>query len=125
MRQVPKPGVSMNCHPPAAHDRPGPTPSRTCPGCLPARTHLCALVSLVYEPPEVKHHVPGEGLQLLRSHVRDLQPLQVEHVLLVVGHLRGHRGGLQRPGKGAAARVLGTATSHSHTGRGIQATLCS
>lgn len=82
--------------------RPGPrahVPAAAARGLRPARTHLCALVSLVYEPPEVKHHVPGEGLQLLRSHIRDLQPLQVKHVLLVVGHLWGHGDGLQRLGR--------------------------
>ena len=56
------------------------------PGCL--QTHLRALVPLIDEPPQVKDHVPRQGLQLLRGHVRELQPLQVEHVLLIVGHLR-------------------------------------
>lgn len=46
----------------------------------------------------MKHHVPGKGLQLLRGHIRNLQPLQVKHVLLVVGHLRAYTGpALQRP----------------------------
>lgn len=52
------------------------------------QTHLRALVPLVDEPPQVEDHVPRQGLQLLRGHVRELQPLQVEHVLLVLGHLR-------------------------------------
>lgn len=58
--------------------------------------HLRALIPLIQEPPEVKHHVPGESLQLLGRHVRELQPLQVKHILLVVGHLWAHTAGLQR-----------------------------
>lgn len=75
--------------------RPKPRPA------LPIRqTHLPALIAIIYEPPEVKHHVPREGLQLLWGHVWNLQPLQVKHVLLVVGHLRAHTGpGLQRLGR--------------------------
>ena len=44
----------------------------------------------------MEHHVSGEGLQLLGGHIWQLQPLQVKHILLVVGHLWEHGLGLQR-----------------------------
>lgn len=71
----------------------GPNPSPPVPqlqGHL--QTHLLATVPLIHKPPELKCHVPGEGLQLLQGHAWDLQPLQVKQALLVVGHLGGHKG---------------------------------
>lgn len=53
--------------------------------------YLCALISLIDEPLEVEHHIPGERLQFFWGHVWELQPLQVKDILLVVSHL-GTRG---------------------------------
>lgn len=78
-----------------AHNQdPRPRPLPTCPTRLlgPLQTHLPVFVSLIYEPLHVRQHVPRGGLQLLPGHVWNLQNLQVQHVLLVLGHLRAHMG---------------------------------
>lgn len=49
--------------------------------------HLSAVVTLVDQPAQVDGHAAGQRVQLLGREVAQLQPLQVQNVLLVVGHL--------------------------------------
>lgn len=46
-------------------------------------------VPLVQQMSEVRGHVPRNSIQLIRVHLTGLQPLQIQHVLLIVGHLGG------------------------------------
>lgn len=49
-------------------------------------------VPLFQQMSEVRGHVPRSSIQLIWVHLTGLQPLQIQHVLLIVGHLGNKEG---------------------------------
>lgn len=50
--------------------------------------YLQLRVPLIHKLFEVKSQVPGEVVQVIGRHLSTFQPLQVDHVLLVMSHLQ-------------------------------------
>lgn len=50
-------------------------------------TYLQLVITLVHQPLEMERHAPGKGVQVFRGRLATFQPLQIQNILLVVGHL--------------------------------------
>lgn len=53
----------------------------------PGGAYLQLVIALVHQPLEMECHAPGKGVQVLGGWLTAFQPLQVQNILLVVGHL--------------------------------------